>query len=154
MAGKTLPPEPEVRLMRKDDLDAVIEIDANVFGQRRPEYYERKITLALEGTHQVVTSMVIELERKVVGFIIGEVYLGEFGVSETSATIDTIGIDPTLHKHGLGTTLFKEYTAHLKQIGIQFISTRVNWNDWGLLGFFEKVGFMPSKAVHLECKLS
>jgi hypothetical protein len=28
--------------------------------------------------------------------------------------------------------------------------TRGNWNDWGLLRFFGKVGFVPAKALNLE----
>jgi ribosomal protein S18 acetylase RimI-like enzyme len=115
MAEKVIPPEPQVRVMRPDDLEAVVEIDAQVFGQRRPEYYERKMALALDETQQLVTSLVIEVEGKVVGFIMGEVYLGEFGVPETTATIDTIGVGPAYQGRGVGTTLFEEYASHLRK---------------------------------------
>ncbi len=148
-----VPPEPEVRVMRPEDLEAVVEIDAQVFGQRRLEYYERKIARALDETQQLVTSLVIEVEGKVAGFIMGEVYLGEFGVPETTATIDTVGVDPVYQGRGVGTTLFEEYASHLRRIGVQSITTRVNWNDWGLLHFFEKVGFAPAKVVSLELAL-
>lgn len=40
MPEKVIPPEPEVRVMRPEDLEVVAEIDAQVFGQRRSEYYE------------------------------------------------------------------------------------------------------------------
>jgi ribosomal protein S18 acetylase RimI-like enzyme len=153
MPEKVIPPEPEVRVMRPEDLEAVVEIDAQVFGQRRPEYYERKMAIALDETQQLVTSLVMEVEGKVAGFIMGEVYLGEFGVPETTATIDTIGVDPAYQGRGVGTTLFEEYASHLRKIGVRSITTRVNWNDWDLLRFFEKMGFVPAKAVNLELKL-
>ncbi len=153
MPDQVIPSEPEVRMMRPDDLDAVIEIDAQVSGQRRAEYCERKMALALDETQQLVTSLVIEMDGMVVGFIMGEVYLGEFGVPETTATIDTIGVDPAYQGRGVGTTLFEEYASHLRRVGVQSITTRVNWNDWGLLRFFEKVGFTPAKVVNLELAL-
>ena len=150
---KVIPPGPEVRVMRPEDLKAVVVIDAQVFGQRRPEYYERKMAVALDDTHQLVTSLVTEIEGKVVGFIMGEVYLGEFGVPETTATIDTVGVDPTYQGQGVGTTLFDAYASHLRRIGVQSITTRVDWNDWDLLRFFEKVGFGPAPMVNLEMSL-
>lgn len=153
MPERVIPPEPEVRVMRPGDLEAVVEIDAQVFGQRRREYYERKMARALDEPRQLVTSLVIEVEGKVAGFIMGEVHLGEFGVPETTATIDTIGMDPAYQGRGVGTTLFEEYASHLRRIGVQSITTRVSWNDWGLLRFFEKVGFTPAKVVSLELAL-
>lgn len=153
MPEKAIPPKSKVRMMRKEDLDAVVEIDDLVFGRRRLEYYEHKMARLLEDTQQIVTSMVIEVGGKVVGFIMGEVYLGEFGVPDTTATIDTIGVDPAFQKHGMGSTLFKEYASHLRKIGVQNITTSVNWSDWDLLRFFEKVGFTPAKTINLELTL-
>jgi ribosomal protein S18 acetylase RimI-like enzyme len=153
MLAKAIPAEPEVRVMRPDDLEAVVEIDTQVFGRRRPEYYERKMALVLDGVQQLVTSLVIEVGGQVAGFIMGQVYLGEFGVPETTATVDTIGVDPAYQGRGVGSTLFEEYASHLRKIGVQSITTRVNWNDWGLLRFFEKVGFAPAKTVNLELRL-
>ena len=148
-----VPAEPGVRVMRAEDLDAVVEIDALMSGQSRPEYYESKMARLLDGKQQLVTSLVIEVEGKLAGFIMGEVYLGEFGVPETTATIDTIGVDPAYQGRGVASTLFQEYASHLRRIGVRSITTRVNWNDWGLLRFFEKVGFTPAPVVNLELAL-
>ncbi|MGD1995232.1 MAG: GNAT family N-acetyltransferase [Anaerolineae bacterium] len=153
MSEKVIPREPQIRVMRPGDLEAVVDIDAQVFGRRRPEYYERKLALALDETRQLVASLVIEVEGRVVGFIMGEVYLGEFGVPETTATIDTIGVDPAYQGQGVGATLFQEFASHLRKIGVQSITTRVGWNDWDLLRFFERVGFAPAKVVSLELRL-
>ncbi len=38
-----------------------------MFGQRRPAYYERKITIALDKTQQLVTSLVMMVEGEIVG---------------------------------------------------------------------------------------
>jgi len=141
-----VPPEPAIRKMRPQDLDRVVAIDARVFGQRRPDYYRRRLARALDETQQLVTSLVIEVEGELAGFVMGQVYLGEFGVPETTGTIDTIGIDPDYQGRGVATTLFNEYASHLRRIG-------VSWNDWRLLRFFEKVGFEPADVITLELAL-
>jgi len=42
----------------------------------------------------------------------------------------------------------------LQQYGrVQSITTRVDWNDWGLLRSFEKVGFIPARVMNLELTL-
>jgi ribosomal protein S18 acetylase RimI-like enzyme len=72
------------------------------------------MALALDETRQLVTSLVIEVDGKVAGFMMGVVYLGEFGVPETTATVDTLGVDPVYQGPGVGTTLFEEYASHLR----------------------------------------
>lgn len=142
-----------IRVMREDDLDPIVEIDAQVLGQRRPEYYRRKCTLALDDTQQLVTSLVAEYEGQVVGFIMGNVYLGEFGIPETTASLDTIGVHPDYQEQGIATQLMGEFITHARAAGVDTVYTLVNWNDWGLLRFFEAVGFAPAKKVNLELRI-
>ncbi len=139
--------------MREEDLDPIVEIDAQVLGQRRPEYYRRKCALALDDTQQLVTSLVAEYNGQVVGFIMGNVYLEEFGIPETTASLDTIGVHPDYRKQGVATQLMAEFITHARAAGVDTIYTLVNWNDWALLRFFEAVGFAPAKTIHLELKV-
>ena len=82
----------EIRVMRESDVGPVTEIDYKVFGKRRPEYYERKIAEVLDDEGgRLVTSLIAEVGGEVAGFIMGSVYLGEFGIPESIAYIDTIG---------------------------------------------------------------
>jgi len=142
-----------IRLMREGDLDAIVDIDARVFGRRRPAYYERKCALALDDTRQMVTSLVAEQDGQVIGFIMGNVYLGEFGIPETTASLDTIGVHPDWQGQGLAIELMKEFVTNLKKAGVERIYTLVNWNDWDLLRFFEKSGFVPGRMLNLELQL-
>lgn len=142
-----------VRVMKREDLGPIIDIDAQVLGKRRPEYYERKMVLALDDTSQLVTSLVAEQEGQVIGFIMGNVYLGEFGIPESVAVLDTIGVHPEYQGQGLGRTLMEEFVTHARAAGVKAIHTMVNWNDWDLLRFFEAVGFAPAKTVNLELKI-
>ncbi len=84
----------EIRLMRESDLQAIIEIDERVTSNKRPEYYERKVASMLDKKASIASSLVAEYDGQVVGFVMGNIYIGEFGIPQTTAALDTIGIDP------------------------------------------------------------
>ncbi len=147
------PSKVTIRVMKSDDLDAVVEIDANVLGNKRSEYYERKCASALDDSCQMVTSLVAVYEDKVIGFIMGNVYLGEFGIPEATASLDTVGVHPDYQEKGVGIELIKQFITNVKKIQVEYIYALVDWNDWEMLRFFEKSGFVPAKALKLELEL-
>jgi len=155
MTAKLAREQIRIRLIQKRDFDAIVAIDALAFGKRRPDYYEQKVDLALDDRRHLVTSLVAEVEGKVVGFIMGEIYRGEFGIPDTVATIDTIGVDPKYRRNGIGQSLLEEFLTVARKAGVEVINTRVDWNDWDLLRFFSSGGFSlsQSKMIHLEHKL-
>ncbi len=61
-----------------------------------------------------------------VGFILGDASGWEYGVPDTVGWIDTIGVHP--------------------------IYTFVNCRDWGLLQFFDAMGFQRGDMINLELK--
>jgi ribosomal protein S18 acetylase RimI-like enzyme len=136
--------------MKQDDLQAIIDIDARVSGEERVEYYEQKITHMLDRAGQITTSFVAEEHGHVIGFIMGRIYMGEFGIPESTASLDTIGIDPDYAGAGLGTLLLDEFVTNVKAAGVSNIQTLVDWNDVRLLRFFNKNGFSPSSTINLE----
>jgi ribosomal protein S18 acetylase RimI-like enzyme len=144
----------KIRVMKKEDINAIVEIDEKVLGTRRPDYYERKCGSALDVSSQLVTSLVAVYEEKVIGFIMGNVYLGEFGIPEATASLDTIGVHPDYQGQGVAVELMKQFISQVKKAHVEYIYALVNWNDWDMLKFFEKSGFVPSKAVKLELKLA
>lgn len=145
--------EPNMRVMKRDDLDAVAAIDALVTKQQRREYYERKIESVTNNPHNINTSLVAEVDGKVVGFIMGDVYFGEFGIPDTSATIDTIGVHPDCQNRGVAHDLMDQFLTNMKAVGVSKVYTLVNWTDFGLERFFAKHKFQPSKRVNLELQL-
>jgi ribosomal protein S18 acetylase RimI-like enzyme len=144
----------EIRVMRESDLDPVTEIDYKVFGQRRPDYYERKIAEVLdEESDRLVTSLVAEVGGKVAGFVMGSVYLGEFGIPESIAYIDTIGVDPSFQRQGVAGHLLDEFKTTVHKAGASKVHTLVNWADTDLLGFFASRGFGASNTLNLKLDL-
>ncbi|EFK07163.1 acetyltransferase, GNAT family [delta proteobacterium NaphS2] len=143
-----------VRVMKKEDIDPIVDIDARVFGEERPDYYKRKCALALDESYQIVVSQVAEYEDQVIGFVMANVYVGEFGIPEPTASIDTIGVHPDYQGQGIGEELIKQFIANMKKMQVEYIYGLVDWNDWDMLRFLEKSGFTPSKDLKLEKKLA
>ncbi len=144
--------EPIIRMMKEEDLDRIIEIDKKVLGERRPDYWERKIEMA--GKKSALPSLVAELEGQVVGFIFGEASGWEYGVPENIGWIDTIGVDPAYQQKGMGGLLIKELLNYMKKVDVDTVYTLVNWRDWELLRFFDAIGFQRGDMINLEFKFN
>jgi len=88
----------------------------------------------------------------VVGFVMGELFIGEYGISQEEATLDTIGVDPDCQHKGVGEQLIKEFVDHLKRVGVGSVTTLVRWDDPNLIRFFSANNFKPSETINLELR--
>jgi ribosomal protein S18 acetylase RimI-like enzyme len=140
-----------VRPLCREDLEAIAEIDKRVLGEKRWEYWERK--LATMDARASQASFVAEVGGRVVGFILGDVSGWEFGVPDTTGWIDTIGVDPAFQKRGLARALAEELIKHFKALGVETIYTLVSWDAWDLLQFFHAMGFTRGDMINLEMKI-
>ncbi len=141
----------QIRPLKNEDLDAIVEIDEKILGENRRSYWERKLELMNDRSSQI--SLVAEVEGNVVAFILGDVSGWEFGVPETIGWIDTIGVEPGYQKKGLATALARELIHKLKAMGVRSIYTLVSWNDWDLLQFFHAMGFSRGDMINLALKI-
>ena len=71
-------------------------------------------------------------------------------IPETTASVDTIGVDPELQHHGVGRVLMEDFARNARVAGVKKIYTRVLWNDLALIRFFDSVGFIPGRMINLE----
>ncbi len=143
-----------IRLMKAEDFEAVVGIDQKVLHVSRPDYYEMKFEKLFKSKEFVPASLVAEKEDKtVVGFVMGELFMGEYGIFQEEATLDTIGVDPDYQKQGIGGKLMLEFMDHLSDLGVQKIHTLVAFNDSTLINFFNSNQFAPSKIINLERSL-
>ena len=144
----------KIRLMKADDFDAVVGIDEKVFKASRLDYYKLKFERLVHSKDYVPTSLVAEKgDGTVVGFVMGELYIGEYGISQEKATLDTIGVDPDYQHKGIGEQLIIDFMDHLRTLGVRKINTLVDWNDSRLIHFFSANQFSPSKTINLERNL-
>ena len=141
----------KIRLMKPDDFDAVVGIDEKILKASRPEYYEQKFDKLFKSKDYLPVSLVAEeKDETVVGFVLGELYMGEYGISQDEATLDTIGVNPDFQHKGIGKQLINDFMDHLGKVGVQKIRTLVDWNDSNMIHFFSANQFNPSKTINLE----
>ena len=154
MSTRRIDPETlAIRVMTEADVDAIVAIDSMYFGSERPEYYREKLAAATRGAG-INTSLVAELHGQIIGFMIGTLYTGEFGIPETTATLDTIGVHPMVRGKGVASKMLEQFADQVKKLGVSTIHTLVDWNDRPLLLFFQRSGFAPSTRLSLELDLA
>jgi len=140
------------RLMKSEDFDAVVQIDAKVLHHARPEYYQKKFQRLIKSNDCVETSLVAEDENgTIVGFIMGELIIGDFGICSDDATLDTMGVDPDFQRQGIGKMLMNDFVLHLQQLEVEKLHTLVDKNDDRLMHFYAASRFNPSETfINME----
>lgn len=156
----------KIRVLSENDLDAVVKIDKKVVGKERRDFWKRKIVYT---DIYPRPALVAELEGNVVGFIMGYVSGWEFGVPDTIGWIDTLGVDPSYQRQGIGKSLFRALIENFKHTGrektpeakepkskiegVNVVYTLVNWNDWDLAQFYNKMGFKKGDMLNLKLQI-
>jgi ribosomal protein S18 acetylase RimI-like enzyme len=156
----------KIRGLSDTDLDSVVEIDKKIFGKERRDFWKRKV---LYSDIYPRPALVAEIDRKVIGFILGFVSGWEFGVPDSVGWIDTIGVDPEYQRKGIGKLLFTELIKVFKKSGIEkmpqskdgepkvegvnVIYTLVSWDRWDLMQFYHAMGFKKGDMLNLEQKI-
>lgn len=141
-----------VRLMQPSDLARVVRIDAAQTGRPRPRYFELMFDRAVKQAGLQV-SLVADVDGFVAGYVIASLYYGEYGITEPTASIDAIGVEPALRRHHLARAMFGQLRRNLAAVGATSIRTEVDWNDFDLLGFLHSEHFVPAPRICVERKL-
>lgn len=141
-----------VRTMNEHDLGAVVAIDAAALGRRRPRYFELMLERAVKQAALQV-SLAAEVDGRVVGFVIASLYYGEYGVSEPTASMESIGVDPAYRHRHVGKALLRQLQLNLSALRVTTLRTEVSWDDFDLLTFLKKEGFAPAPRLCLDCVL-
>jgi len=137
--------------MKVDDFSDVVRIDEKILKAFRSEYYQAKFETTVQSIDHLPTSLVAEAEDgTVVGFIFGELYIGEYGVTSRKATLDSIGVDHDYQNKGIGKLLFDAFQDHLRTLGVNKIDTLVAEDDVKMTHFFKVNQFKPSSTINLE----
>jgi len=135
-----------VRSMTEHDLRALVAIDKRITGRDRAAYFQRKLADALTES-DVRVSLVAELDGGPVGFIMARVDLGEFGRVETTAVIDTIGVDPDYQNRGVGRALLSQLLTNLGTLRVEKVRTEVDWQEHDLIAYLDRNGFLPAQQL-------
>ena len=143
-----------IRPMQPADLDAIVNLDALVFGQARPAYFERRIGwLSQAPSHDGAIGLVAETSDGVVGLVTGTLTSGEFGLPQITALVDSIAVHPAHRRHGIGRQLGDAFLAACAAEGAVEVHTLVNWSSWEMLKFFDALGFALASTISLHRRI-
>lgn len=142
----------EVKIRPVDELDigAVVGIDETIGGAYRPDVWERRIGYYLRRDPE--SSVVAEVDGKVVGFMLGEVRTGDFGLDEPTGWIEVLGVDPAFRNMAIGRRLAEAMLEHFRARGAVKVRTLVDESMPEIGRFFASLGFAaaPLKAFVRE----
>ena len=141
-----------IRPLARDDLLAVVAIDAAIEGRWRRNYIERRLAAALREPDLHAQFAVCDA-KGLAGFILARVLEGEFGHSEPSLRLEMIGIRADARGHGGGARLFKALTDWARRHGIRDVLTSAGWRDEQIMGWLHAMGFRLAPSVILDTAL-
>lgn len=139
-----------MRPVRRADLDHVIAIDATVTGLEKRAYWQRvyrRYGIAAAGEQRWF--LVAIADRRVVGFLIGEVRDWEFG-SPPCGWVFAINVDPHARQAGIGARLLESLNQGLRVTGVRKLRTLLAHDNTLILSFFRSQGMMAAPLIPLE----
>ncbi len=132
----------QVRQLDTVDIGAVTAIDEKITGRYRPDEWERRIGYYLRRDPDA--ALVAESDGEVVGFMLGEVRSGEFGLEEPTGWIEVLGVDPERQGGAIGRRLAEALLEHFRTLGATTVRTLVDETMDDVAGFFASLGFEPA----------
>ncbi len=135
-------PAAEVRILDTIDIGAVTDLDEKITGKYRPDDWERRIAYYLRRDPDA--ALVAEIDGDVVGFMLGEVRSGEFGLEEPTGWIEVLGVDPERRGGAIGRRLAEALLDHFRTKGATAVRTLVDETMGDVSGFFISLGFEPA----------
>ena len=140
-----------VRPMNELDIEGICRIDEKITGRYRPEVWEQRVAYYIRRDPD--SSQVAEQGGRVVGFMLGEVRGGEFGLEEPTGWVEFFGVDPGAREKGIGRRLIEALLAHFRARGAHVARTMVAAQDKEIAGFISAMGFSPAPLSALEKRL-
>src|SRR5437870_11650284 len=105
-------PDVRVRPMNELDIEGICRIDERITGRYRPEVWEQRAAYYLRRDPD--SSQVAEADGRVVGFMLGEVRGGEFGLEEPTGWVECFGVDSAAREKGIGRRVIAALLGHFR----------------------------------------
>jgi ribosomal protein S18 acetylase RimI-like enzyme len=131
----------QVRSLSEVDLGGIVRIAEKTRGRYEPDLWEDRVAYYLRRAPE--GSVVAEVDGEVVGFMLGDIRSGEFGIEEKSGWIEVLGVDPAVAGRGVGRALGDEMLARYRKAGVDVVRTMVDRSMPEVEAFFVRLGFEP-----------
>ena len=140
-----------IRPLDELDIGGIVKIDERITGIYRPDVWERRVGYYLRRDPDA--SQVAEVGGRVVGFLMGDLRAGEFGIEEPSGWIERFGIDPDFRGRDLGKQMFEAICAHFRSQGATTVRTLSDRGEPAIGGFLKALGFHGGALEALEMRI-
>jgi ribosomal protein S18 acetylase RimI-like enzyme len=141
-----------VRSLTEADYPFIVSVDRKVSRRDRSTYYTRKIAEVTKESG-IRVSLVAEIDGQFAGFVMARTEYGEFGRAQSTAVLDTIGVDPAYARHSVGRALMSQLLTNLASLGVEKVQTQLAWDSFSLMGFLNRCGFKPSQRLIFQRRL-
>jgi ribosomal protein S18 acetylase RimI-like enzyme len=145
------PQEVQIRTLEDTDIGGITTLDEKIGGRYRPEVWESRIGYYLRRDPEAL--VVAESGGKVVGFMLGEVRSGEFGLEEPTGWVEVLGVDPEVRGQAIGRRMADQMLAHFRHRGTTTVRTMVDETMSDIAEFFQRLGFEPAPIRSFVMKL-
>lgn len=146
-----------VKIRPADELDIgdIVRIDEKISGRYRPEVWETRLGYYIrrDPESSVVAVDAAAEGAPVVGFMLGEVRSGEFGLEHPTGWIEVLGVDPDFRGRAIGRRMAAAMLEHFRDEGAIEVRTLVDEEAMGdIAAFFQSLGFRaaPLKPFVLD----
>jgi GNAT superfamily N-acetyltransferase len=149
----------KIRPLSLDNIKDIVRIEKRIerklgiINEERMEYLKEATRYNIERSDPMM-SLGAELDGNIVGFIIGEIRIWEFGIAEKTGWIRILGVDPDFQRRGIGRKLGEALLEHFERRGIKRIRTMAEWYTGDLISFFKSLGFNMLNMIPLEKELN
>ena len=141
-----------IRNVQAGDLEAVIEIDAEITRLPKPDYWAQIHRRYGSGRRQQRAFLVAEAAGRIDGFVIGEVRDWEFG-SPRCGWVFAISVRPGARQAGTGSRLLAAICDGFRRQGVTKVRTMLSRDNHLILSFFRSQGMMAAPFIPLEMDL-
>ncbi|MCH9651687.1 MAG: GNAT family N-acetyltransferase [Deltaproteobacteria bacterium] len=133
-------------------VSGIAALDEKISGTYSPETWEKRVMYYIRRDPE--GSFVAESGGQLVGFMLGEVRSGEFGLERATGWIEVLGVDPDFRGQAIGRHLAEAMLSHFRERGVERVCTLVSEQREGLMRFFGALGFEASDLRSLSLDLS
>ena len=138
-----------VRAIEPSDLPALMQIDEKLSSQTRKEYWDRRLEMA--ALRPPWMSLVAETDGRMAGFLFGWVAESEFGMSQPTAWVDLIGVDPPYRGRGIAHALIDRFVRSAEELrAVQKVATLIDLTQADVREFFLRQGFHHGPMIQME----
>ena len=137
-----------IRPMTEMDIDGIVRIDEKVTGKYRPDVWEKRLAYYIRRDPDA--SQIAVVSGQIVGFMMGEVRGGEFGLEEATGWVEFFGVDPASRGQSIGRKLIEALFGYFGKRGAQVARTVVADDQDEIAKFLSATGFNGSRLSILE----